>query len=384
MPGLWAENECKKEDLSEEFWLATKPHRKDFEELGFTQCRLAKSKTLNPRIADLGLIGYLDSTRCYFGHVSYIRVRRAGNRHRNQIHIRFTAMFETGSVSCTNNKQSFDSFEESDVTYLDSFDVKFVYQQFLQRIQSRKDSPRQFPDLESLQQWFDSRQQRMLEEYVRRRLFLPMTDAEVAAAQARLQSSAPPIPPSIAVGKIRWALWLIIIACLLALHFIHNEFPGTRSLLGSRSDTMEYRGQRFKLRKAYATWDDYKDDPNNLDTNEIVRIEQIMTNAPVPDTFKDREEFLRFVTFNLVFPGYGEGSFEERADDGSILDSETVEIPQRDKDRVIVVREADGQLKRVDDFIYNTATNEINEVKLEKQVLRYYDTKNNLLREKHL
>lgn len=147
---------------------------------------------------------------------------------------------------------------------------------------------------------------------------------------------------------------------------------------------MEYRGQQFKLRKVYATWDDYKEDPNNLDTNELGRIEQIMTNAPVPATFKDSEEFLKFVSFNLVFPGYGEGSFEERADDGSILNSETVEIPQRDKDRVLVAREVDGQVKLVDDFVYNTATNELGVVKLEKQVLRYYDTKNNLLREKHL
>lgn len=383
-PSLWAGNECKQEELSEEFWLATKPHRKDFEELGFTQCRLAKNKTLNPRIRESGVIGYLDSTRRYFGQMHYIKVLRGGNRHVNEIHIRFTAMFETGSVTCTNNKKYFDTFEESDVTNVDSFDVKFIYQQFLQRIQRRNDAPRTFPDLESLRQWFDARQLRMFEEYVRRRLFLPMTDAEVAAAQERLRSGAPPVLPSTPVGKIRWALWLVILGCLLALHLIHKRFPDTRSLRISRLDTMEYRGQQFKLRKVYATWDDYKEDPNNLDTNELGRIEQIMTNAPVPATFKDSEEFLKFVSFNLVFPGYGEGSFEERADDGSILNSETVEIPQRDKDRVLVAREVDGQVKLVDDFVYNTATNELGVVKLEKQVLRYYDTKNNLLREKHL
>lgn len=385
MPGLWSESERKKEDFSEEFWLATKPHRKDFEDLGFTQCRLAKSKNLNLRIRDSGLIGYLDSTRSYFGQVHYIKVRRATNRDTNEIHITVTAMFENGSLSCTNNRISFDSFDESDITYLNSFDVKVIYQKFLERVQRRKGTPRQFPDIESLRQWFDARQWRLFEERVRRRLYLPMTEAEAANAQAIKQSGAPPLPVSVrssrGIGKVRWFLWILILGCLLALRFIHPAWHGA----SRSSDTIEYRGQHFKMSKAYPSYEDYKDDPNNLNTNELDRIEQAMTNAPVPATFKDSDAFLRFM-LDLEFPGYGLGGLgvSPQIDDGSTLLIESVEIPQRGKERVIAVRQARGQLKTINDFVYKPEETRISAIKLEKQTLRFYDPQNRLLREKHL
>jgi len=78
MPRLWAENECAAEDLSPDFWQATKPHRGDFEKLGFVQCHLTKGtkeadKLRDPSIRDSGGIFYLDSTRCYFGQLLYVR-----------------------------------------------------------------------------------------------------------------------------------------------------------------------------------------------------------------------------------------------------------------------------------------------------------------------
>lgn len=379
LPSLWAQIECRREDLSEEFWLATKPHRKDFEELGFTQCRLAKGKSLNPRLRDSGLVGYLDPTRRYVGHLHYIKVLHTADRHENEIHIKFTAMCENGSLSFTNNKKSFDPFDESDVTYVDSFDVKSIYQQFLERVRQRKDPPRQFPDLESLRQWFDARQVRIFEERVRRRLYLPMTDTEVAAAQARLQSGAPPIVAPRNRLSRTWAFWIVIIACVFILQLFHN------GLHGGSSDTLEYRGQQFKMSKAYPSYEDYKDDPNNLDTNELDRIEQVMTNAPVPATFKDSKAFIGFI-FDLGFPGYGVGGLgvSPQTDDGSTLITESVEIPQRGKERVIAVRQSGGQLKTIDDFVYDRAINQISAIKLEKQTLRYYDAQNRLLREKRL
>src|SRR5262249_26209833 len=118
--------------------------------------------------------------------------------------------------------------------------------------------------------------------------------------------------------------------------------------------------------------------------DEIPRIEQVMTNAPVPATFKTSEEFMRFVSFNLEFPGYGESSMAGKGDDGSTLLFEAVEIPRRDEDRLLVARESSGQLQLVDDFVFKTATNEIDSLKLEKQTLRYFDSKSRLLREKDL
>jgi hypothetical protein len=97
MPGLWTENECKTEDLSPDFWQATKPHRADFEKLGFVQCHSTKAtkkgdQLSNPSLLDSGGIFFLDSTRCYFGQLIYSRSYGAANQQEsNNIVIAFTA-----------------------------------------------------------------------------------------------------------------------------------------------------------------------------------------------------------------------------------------------------------------------------------------------------
>ncbi|HWY30498.1 MAG TPA: hypothetical protein VNX46_07085 [Candidatus Acidoferrum sp.] len=136
------------------------------------------------------------------------------------------------------------------------------------------------------------------------------------------------------------------------------------------------------MARVYATYEDYKDDPNNLDTNELGRIEQAITTAKVPTVFKNREEFIH-VLFDLKFPGYGLGGLGEtpKTDDGSILEAETIEIPQREKSRYLVVRESSGHYDLIDDFVAGTATNAITHVKLEARTLRYYDEQGDLVRE---
>jgi hypothetical protein len=176
---------------------------------------------------------------------------------------------------------------------------------------------------------------------------------------------------------------VVIIGGIIALHFVRNEMPPARRR-GS-PDTMEYRGQEFKMRKAYPTYEDYKDDPNNLDTNELDRIEQVMSSTRIPESFKSREALIRFLLEDLRFPGYGaETGRHVQADDGSHLEVESVEIPQRDKNRVFVVRQSGEGFKLVDDFVYSTATNQITRTKLQTQTLRYYDADNRLIREKQL
>jgi hypothetical protein len=386
MPSLWADTECRPEDLSEDCRQATKPHRQDFERLGFTECSCLKaSKTLNPMVRDSGGITYLDPTRRHFGQLLYNRfyIHTTGSE-LNQITIAFTAVFERGSLSCTNNRKSFDPTDESEVIRVDSHDVGAIHQEFLRRMQLRKEAPREFPDLESLRRWFDARQVQAFEERARRRLFIPMSAEEVAAAKAGLN---PPTPPTLTPPprfKFRWGMWLVVVLAICGLQFLKHQKLDRAGL--HRPDTIEYRGQEFKMRRAYASYEDYKDDPDNLDTKELDRIEQAMVSAQVPTTFKNREEFLHFMITDLEFPGYGLSILggQTHADDGSKLEVDSVEIPQRNKDRFLVMREAEGQLKLVDDFIIGTATNEIERVTLEKQKLRYYDRQNRLVRERQL
>jgi len=80
--------------------------------------------------------------------------------------------------------------------------------------------------------------------------------------------------------------------------------------------------------------------------------------------------------FELRFPGYGLGWRN--------LNVESVEIPQRDKERCVVARESGVRLIVLDDLIYGTASNAVRHVKLEGNKLRYFDNKGSLVREKQL
>jgi hypothetical protein len=380
MPGLWGESECSCEDLSEECRQAMKLHRSGFERLGFTECGFQKiTKGLNPMVRDTGGIKYLDPSRRFFGQLHYHRVRVASTgADLIKIVIAFTAAFERGTLSCTNNKMSFDPLPENQVVRIDSYDVIFIHQQFQNLLEKNRETPREFPDHESLRQWFDARQIAAFEERVHRRIFIQMTEQEVAEAKARMAQADRGIFPAIP-RRFRLAFWPVLIVLVVGLQFIRSR----RGRTGE--DTIEYRGEHFKMRKAYLTYEDYKDDPDNLDTNELNRIELAMTSAKIPSSFKDRNSMIKLI-FDLEFPGYGVGGIGESAatDDGSVIEAESVEIPQRFKDRCVVVRQYHGEWNLVDDFVYGTATNTIRRVKLEKQTLRYYDQNGNLLREKHL
>jgi hypothetical protein len=170
-------------------------------------------------------------------------------------------------------------------------------------------------------------------------------------------------------------VWRILSVALVVVIYVARQYHG-------RSDTIGYRGEQFKMRKAYWTYEDYKDDPNNLDTNELGRIEAVMAGAKFPSHFDTDKGFFDAL-FKLKFPGYGLGGIDSQAqtDDGSKLFVEAVEIPQRDKSRYLVARDSGGQVAILDDFVSSTATNEISQVKLQGTNLFYYDARGTVVRE---
>jgi hypothetical protein len=173
-------------------------------------------------------------------------------------------------------------------------------------------------------------------------------------------------------------VWVTLVVALLAIVYVVRHLSGG-------SGTIDYRGQTFKTAKKYWSYEDYKDDPNNLDTNELAGIEKAMTEASLPPAFNSRKEFIHAM-FKLKFPGYGLGGIGERAqtDDGPELTVESVEIPQRDKERYVVARESGERVIVLDDFVHGTATNAVRHVKLQGNKLRYFDDKGSLVREKQL
>ena len=124
------------------------------------------------------------------------------------------------------------------------------------------------------------------------------------------------------------------------------------STCGGASDEIDYRGQKIKLSKSYATWAEYKNDPNNLAACDVERVQQLVANAPIDSSFDSLMGASKAVG-RIAFPGYGSGGFTQTVQaDGSALMGFSVEIPQAGKQRCFVFRRSDkGLCELIDDFI---------------------------------
>jgi len=172
--------------------------------------------------------------------------------------------------------------------------------------------------------------------------------------------------------------WIVLVVVLVAAFFLSQRFH----FGGSRK--IKYRGETFDLGKAYSNYEDYKDDPNNLATNELSRIEKAITNAPFPSSFASDAELARAV-FHLKFPGYGcggHGLFPQT--DGSTCSVFSVEIPMRDRERYFIGRNSGGGVTIVDDFVMASGANAIIQVRIDGKRISYYDGRGALLREKQM
>lgn len=139
----------------------------------------------------------------------------------------------------------------------------------------------------------------------------------------------------------RWFVLIVIV--LLA------AFWWTRK---NRADVMPYRGETIKLSKPYADFDQYKNDPNNIDPSETTRVQKLVITAPIARSFASRLDVFK-ATQAIVFPGYGSGSAGGPQPDGSELLAVTIEIPRANKDRFIVFRGRNGRYELVDDFVHD-------------------------------
>ncbi len=189
MPGLWAENECAKEELSGRFLQITEMYQQEFRRLGFKEVGFSKlTRHLNPTYRDNGGIRYLDESCCHFGLLLYARVHAPPpvNADRELITVALTVAFERGSLSYTNNKSAFDPLPRQKVVRLSSASPELMYRRLRKDVCRRAEHPRHFPNLESLKNWFDEMQDAVFQERAQRRLFLRMSDAEVEAVRRKL------------------------------------------------------------------------------------------------------------------------------------------------------------------------------------------------------
>lgn len=119
-----------------------------------------------------------------------------------------------------------------------------------------------------------------------------------------------------------------------------------------RSNEIDYRGEKIKLTKAYADFDDYKNDPENIDPSETERVQRLVLGAPIAKTFGSRLDASKAIG-QIAFPGYGSGGFVEQSqEDGSVLMGFSVEVPRASKERYFVFQGKNGAYTLVDDFVH--------------------------------
>lgn len=153
--------------------------------------------------------------------------------------------------------------------------------------------------------------------------------------------------------------------------------------VGRPAATIEYRGKHYRLTRAYADFDEYKNDPGNLAAEEIPRVEAAMTQAPFPRTFSSMKTFL-VVVYDVAFPGYGVGFTGRVKDPGTALVVQEVEIPRVDKARVFVARNHGQALTVLDDFILDGDGSAIRDIRVERGTLRYLGKNGRVIRSKRL
>jgi hypothetical protein len=151
------------------------------------------------------------------------------------------------------------------------------------------------------------------------------------------------------------------------------------------SAEMDYRGKKIQLAKKYVDYHDYKNDPDNLASSEVLRVERMMTEAHIGPNFTDWKDFVD-QAFTIKFPGYGMGPGPKVVAAGREFIVEVIEIPRVSKDRYFVLEKmADRTLRLVDDFVTPHGPSSIywaiSSVRLVDGKLVYSDHQSKIVRE---
>jgi hypothetical protein len=110
--------------------------------------------------------------------------------------------------------------------------------------------------------------------------------------------------------------------------------------------TVEYRGQQIRLRRVYLSYDDYKNDPENIHPEDVKRVQDLVRSAPPGPEVGSWEEVSRGA-HEITFPGYGSGSL---SGDWEKLRAYSFEVPQANEERVLIFRAEGGAWRRVADL----------------------------------
>jgi hypothetical protein len=117
---------------------------------------------------------------------------------------------------------------------------------------------------------------------------------------------------------------------------------------------IEYRGERIRLSKSYATYEDYKNDPSNIHPADLRRVQELVRRAKIARSYGSRIDAVRAVS-KIAFPGYGTSSFTvETLANGSQLTGLSVEVPDANEDHCFAFLIRNGVYQLVDDVVLSS------------------------------
>jgi hypothetical protein len=137
---------------------------------------------------------------------------------------------------------------------------------------------------------------------------------------------------------------LIVVGAVVGLLIIWNFVS---KLIPSYVD---YQGEKIRLTRYYWDYDEYKNDPDNIDSSENARVQRLVVDAPIGRSYDTEVEMVR-ATFEVKFPGYGAGGLgDARKGEGS-LSGLGIEIPRAGKSRYLLFQCRAGKYVLIDDFV---------------------------------
>ena len=136
---------------------------------------------------------------------------------------------------------------------------------------------------------------------------------------------------------------LIIVAAVVGVAFLWL------ALLRIVPSSVDYRGEKIKLTRFYLDYDDYKNDPDNIDASETARVQRLVSEAPIAHAFASRKDAASAV-FEIKFPGYAAGGFGDGKPDSDLLGF-MIEIPRSERGRYFLFRKNGAGYVLIDDFL---------------------------------
>jgi hypothetical protein len=186
-----------------------------------------------------------------------------------------------------------------------------------------------------------------------------------------------PIPAWLYIVLAVLALAPVVALVLVGKYMVPKIYSAAKATAGKGSEnSIQYRGQTIALSRAYADFDEYKNDPNNIAAGETERVGQLVATAPIAATYPNREAMVNAV-MAVQFPGYGLSLFNDSTQaDGTVLSGFSIEIPRVGQERIVVFQLKNGGYKLLDDFL---GPADVAEVQLQAEQLRYYNARKQIV-----